>query len=88
MSKDCFFKTPEYMEVKTIQGETVVVNTDNGEYHIFNAIGNLILELLQKGENMQEIVVTITREYDVDVNSAEEHVRKFTKELLNKKLSV
>jgi len=77
MSKEYVFKIPGHIKTKVIHGETVIVNVDNGEYHIFNEIGGLIIRLISSGKNIREVSNYITGEYDVSNGIALAKIEEF-----------
>ena len=69
-----------------MDGETVMMSIENGEYYGLNEIGTRIWELTENEILIQDIINTLMEEYDVDEATCQSDVMEFVEELGNKKL--
>ena len=72
--------------LRSVAGETVVVPT-GGDLNLnmmitLNETGKLLWERLEKGAEEAELVAALLQEYDVDQQTAENHVALFVKKLI------
>jgi len=69
-----------------MDGETVMMSIENGEYYGINPIGSRIWELLEHPVTLSEICELLLKKYDVDANQCQTEVLKFANHLFEKKL--
>ena len=72
--------------LRSVAGETVVVPT-GGDLNLnmmitLNDTGKFLWESLEKGAEEAELVAALLQEYDVDQQTAENHVALFVKKLI------
>lgn len=72
--------------LRSVAGETVVVPT-GGDLNLnmmitLNDTGKFLWERLEKGAEEAELVAALLQEYDVDQQTAENHVALFVKKLI------
>ena len=78
-------KLKEGFILRTVAGETVVIPTgddlDLNMMITLNGTGKLLWEQLEKGAEEAELVSALLAEYDVDEQTAQNHVALFLKQL-------
>ena len=57
--------------------ETVVLDTESGNYYIFNEIATLILNSVADGLDVEKIVEIVVKQYDIGYNEAMGDVKSF-----------
>lgn len=71
--------------LRSVAGETVVVPTGNdldlNMMITLNDSGKFLWERLEKGAEEAELVAALLQEYDVDAETAKNHVAMFVKKL-------
>lgn len=65
-----------------MDGETVMMSVERGEYFGLNGLGTRIWNLLERPASEDQIVAAVCREFDVDVAACTRDVRAFLDELL------
>lgn len=71
-----------------MEGETVMMSVENGEYYSLSPIGTRIWEILKNKMNFKQLVEKLMQEYDVDYNTCKEDTAEFVNELIKKKLVI
>lgn len=78
-------KLKEGFILRSVAGETVVVPTgddlDLNMMITLNDSGKLLWQCLEKGAEQEELEAALLAEYDVDPQTAKEHVALFIKKL-------
>lgn len=72
---------------ETIEGETVILNLDNGNYYSLVGVGAHIWSWIEKGASADNIVERLRRDYEGGHEVMETAVNKFLQELLDEKLT-
>lgn len=75
VATDCCLST-------TIDGEAVILHTDDGTYYGFNDVGTYIWELLQQPHTVQDVCRAVAEEYDVTHERCRADVHELVSELL------
>lgn len=71
---------------RVIEGEAVILSMETKVLRGLNPVGSRIWELIDGQRSVEEIVGVIVKEFDVEPPWAEEDVRGFLEELLDKGL--
>lgn len=71
---------------RIIEGEAVILSMETKVLRGLNPLGSRVWELIDGKRSMDEIVGQIVREFDVEARQADEDVRRFVQELLDKGL--
>ena len=81
---------PREQEVasKVIDGEAIIINLANGVYYSIDKVGALVWELLQSGYTLEQVIKTVTAQYDVTGEQAEANIRELVEELVQENLVV
>ena len=88
ISKDSIIKKTDEIVESDIDGETVMMSIENGEYYGLDSVGSHIWELIQSPIKVSELVDTLLKKYNVDHNTCESDVMEFLNELNNNKILV
>lgn len=80
-------RNPEMIS-SNMDGETVMMSIENGEYYGLNNIGTRIWELLEKKISLSDLIAQLTREFDVKTNECEKDTTTFLNQLIDKKLII
>lgn len=67
---------------REIQGETVLLNMETGDYFSLNTVGNEIYNCITSGMDIDGITTHITDSYDIDENTAKEDVLSLINDLI------
>lgn len=73
---------------ETIDGETVLVNLDSGNYYSFEGVGVDVWNLIETGIDGKGIIEAIARRYAGEPKAVEEAIHHFVKELEQEALVV
>ena len=68
------------------QDGAIVLDVQQGQMFNLNLVGSRILELLERGSSESQIVKTVSREFNADVEVVEGDVREFLETLKTYKL--
>ncbi|MEG1312097.1 MAG: lasso peptide biosynthesis PqqD family chaperone [Romboutsia sp.] len=66
-----------------LDGEKVMMNLDKGQYFMMNEVGSRIWDIIEKPMKVNEVIKTLTSEYDVDSKTCEDTVVDFLGRLSN-----
>ncbi len=69
-----------------MDGETVMMSIDNGEYYGLDSIGSRIWEILEKPIRVNALIEELLNEFEVDKEQCEADTLGFLNQLLEKKL--
>lgn len=67
---DSVFGRRDRVMVQQVEGESVLLDIDSGEYFSLNAVGGRVWELTDGARSVGGIIATICAEYDVDPDIA------------------
>lgn len=71
---------------RVFSGEAVIITPDQNMVRMLNEVGSRIWELADGAHTVDEIGAALTREYAIAADEAQESVRRFVDELLEKGL--
>lgn len=71
---------------RDLNGELVVLNSKNGDYHMMNDVGRIIWLALAEKKNINEIQILITEEFDVDSKTASNDILNFIENMTGRGL--
>ncbi len=71
----------EEIVASDIDGETVMMSIENGEYYGLDDIGSRIWELIEKPVKVSDLIDTLLERFDVDRETCKKDVLKFLNEL-------
>jgi len=71
---------------REIQGETVLLNKESGDYFSLNTVGTDIYNCICKGMEIETIVSFLLDRYDVEYNTLKNDVISLVSELKEKKI--
>ncbi|QGG52884.1 PqqD family protein [Lysinibacillus pakistanensis] len=74
------------VKLTIIEGESVLLNVDDGKYYGVDEVGTEILNLLENNEHISNIVNKIARIYNVEETKVALDVEKFITKLNQLKL--
>lgn len=78
-------RNPEMLS-SNMDGETVMMSIENGEYYGLNEIGTRIWELTADRISVKELIEKLMDEYEVDEETCKTDVFEFLDGLMKKKL--
>ena len=73
---------------RELQGETVLLNMQNGDYFTLNGMGTEIYNLIRSGKGAGEIVELLLEKYDVGHDRLSADVSSLIDELKDKKILI
>ncbi|PRX45623.1 coenzyme PQQ synthesis protein D (PqqD) [Prauserella shujinwangii] len=74
------------ISARTLGDETIVLSLPSSRYFSITGVGTRVFELLQRDVTLDELVGTITEEYDVDADSARRDIELFLDRLRDAEL--
>ncbi len=74
------FQTNEF-DVVDIDKEKVIMNLEKGKYFSLNIMGSRILEMIYNKTRVEEIIESLTKEYDVEEIICEKCVLEYLNDL-------
>ncbi|MBN2068003.1 MAG: PqqD family protein [Opitutales bacterium] len=69
-----------------IDGETVVMNVETGNYYGIDEVGSRIWELLKEPLSIKDLCVSLTEEYDADLETIQGDLLPYLQELITENL--
>lgn len=80
-------RNPEMIS-SNMDGETVMMSIENGEYYGLNSIGTRIWEIIEKKITIESLINQLTTEFDVTKNDCMQDTLIFLNQLIEKKLVI
>jgi len=74
------------MVTSNLDGEVVMMSVEHEEYYGLDEIGTRIWELLAKPLMVEELITSLTNEFEVERQECEHDTLEFLEELLSKEL--
>ncbi|MCX6714780.1 MAG: PqqD family protein [Candidatus Uhrbacteria bacterium] len=71
---------------ETLDGETIIINLENGNYYSMNTSGSVAWELLAKNHSLEQIVNAFLARYEANVDEIKQSLSDLTLFLLNEDL--
>ena len=81
VTTDTVIRQIEEIVASDIDGETVMMSIENGEYYGLDDIGSRIWELIARPIKVSDLIDTLLERFDVDRETCEIDVLKFLNEL-------
>lgn len=78
----------EDMSIRTINNESFIYDRKTSEIHTLNKTGSLILDLLSKNNDLEQIAQEIHKKFEIDPDNAFKDTKDFITELLSKKVLI
>lgn len=69
------------IDASELDGETVMMDMERGNYFMLNPVGSRIWELIEKPVSVEEIIHHLREEYEVSLEECHEAVKGFLHEL-------
>jgi hypothetical protein len=63
---DQSYAIPEKVLMQDLDGETVLLNLDNGHYYGLDEIGSTVWKQMMEGKSVEECIPLLLTEYEVD----------------------
>lgn len=80
-------RNPEMIS-SDMDGETVMMSIENGEYYGLNPIGSRIWELIENETTVDAVINTLLVEYEVGMEQCKNETLEFLHKLLNNNLII
>ncbi len=80
------FEIPEQIIHEAVNGETMIVKLDTGNYYSLNTTGGEVWTLIEKGASESQILTRIAELYGIDQNTATETIKSFLNHLIQEGL--
>lgn len=66
-----------------MDGDTVMMSIERGEYYGVGGVGTRVWELLEKPMNLSELIAAICAEFEVDEATCQADMERFIRELMD-----
>ena len=84
--KTTYKRNPELLAVD-MDGETVMMDIESGNYFGINAVGSYIWEVLESEHTLEEIVVSLKTQFDIsESDTVQEDIISFLGNMVEQKL--
>lgn len=80
------FEVPEKILMQDLDGETVLLNLDNGHYYGLNEIGTDVWGLLAAGKTVEECIAALKADYEVQESVLQEDIVALVSDLFQQGL--
>ncbi|KYG30807.1 PqqD family protein [Priestia endophytica] len=80
------YRSSKQVKVSTLYGDTILLNTNTGEYLSFNETGQLFWQALINNKNEDEALQTLLGQIDASLDTLESSLDKFKDKLLQANL--
>ena len=81
ISKESIIKQVDDIVASEIDGETVMMSIENGQYYGLDFIGSHIWELIKTPIKVSDLIDTLLEKYDVDGDTCQRDVLAFLNDL-------
>ena len=81
ISKESMIKQTDDIVASEIDGETVMMSIENGQYYGLDLIGSHIWELIKTPIKVSDLINTLLEKYDVDGDTCQRDVLAFLNDL-------
>ncbi|MGH2739805.1 MAG: PqqD family protein [Actinomycetota bacterium] len=81
-------RVPEWVSAREVEGETVLLDLEQGTFFAARGVGPRVWELIAQGKTIDEVVENISAQYDVDADRARADIEAFVGSLVEKSLVV
>lgn len=81
ISKDSIIKQTDDIVASEIDGETVMMSIENGQYYGLDLIGSHIWDLIKSPIKVSDLINTLLEKYDVDGDTCQRDVLAFLNDL-------
>jgi len=71
-----------------MDGETVMMSINNGEYYGLDTIGSRIWELIENPISVENLIAKLRCEYDIEIAQCEHDTTIFLQQMANKNLLI
>ncbi|WP_076418105.1 PqqD family protein [Colwellia sp. UCD-KL20] len=71
-----------------VDNETVILEPENGNYFTLDPVGTFMIESLQEGKNVAQVIESIKSTYDVSVNEVEADLKELLTNMISQKLII
>lgn len=88
MAVDTKFRLAQHAMFQKVVDETVILDTQSGQYYTLDVIATEMVELLNNGQTVSEVVSTIFDNYDSQKAVIEQDLQELIKEMQSKGLLV
>ncbi len=88
MVVDTKFQLAQHAMFQKVVDETVILDTHSGQYYTLDVIATEMVELLNNGQTVSEVVSTIFDNYDSQKAVIEQDLQELIKEMQSKGLLV
>ena len=88
MMNDCIIKNDEKIAYRVIEDKTLVVNLENSTFHTLNPIATIIWNNLDGKTPKTTIAKNISKEFDIDFETAQKDCLEFINDLIEKGLII
>ena len=85
---DSRISVPEGVVFREIQGESVLLHLDTGEYFGLNEVGTRVWQLLGASATLRDVLEGLRQEYEVETEQLEEDLLGLIAELAGKHLVI
>ncbi len=82
----CYPARNERTAFRTIQGEAVILNLDNGFYYSLNEVGSKVWDLCDGSKKVADIAAAVRKEFDVHEDTAEKDILELLDDLVKEGL--
>lgn len=81
IDEDATVSVAENQVSSDLDGESVVLDLDQGIYYGMNELGSRVWQIIQNPVSVQEIIVTVQDEYEVDRERCKQDILSFLNQL-------
>ena len=79
------YRNPDLL-MNTVNGETVMMSIERGNYYGMNATGNLIWSLLEEEKTVDDIVIFLKNKFSLKEETVQKEVYPFLNQLVSEEI--
>ena len=76
----CYIRNPDLI-ASDMDGDTVMMSIERGEYYGISGVGSRVWELLEQPVTLADIIAIICAEFDIDQTTCQTDMEQFLSEL-------
>ena len=88
LSNTCKYQLVDNVLFQKVMDETVILEPENGNYFTLDPVGTFMIENLQSGNNIEQVIQNVKNTYNVSASEVEADLQTLITKMLEQKLLI
>ena len=88
LSNTCKYQLVDNVLFQKVMDETVILEPENGHYFTLDPVGTFMIENLQSGNNIEQVIQNVKNTYNVSASEVEADLQTLITKMLEQKLLI